>query len=40
MEKLLEFIERLKRIKFSGSVVVTFRNGGIRSFKANSKDNS
>lgn len=40
MDKLMEFIEKLRSIKFSGSVVIKFHNGGIRGFKANIKENS
>jgi len=37
MDKLIEYLKNLCKLKFSGSVVITFRNGGIRGFKANTK---
>lgn len=40
MDKLIEFLKNLCKIKFSGSVVITFNDGGVRSFKANIKNNS
>lgn len=33
MDKLLEFIEKLKTIKFTGSIIIQFNQGGVRSIK-------
>lgn len=40
MDKLIEFLKNLLSKKFSGTVEITFYNGGIRGFKAKARDNS